>query len=166
MSRMASAWHPRQQPMNWRDSIRASDNQHAQGRSQSVLALRSVEWTYSESKGYASNRRRFLTCVCWTQIISVCQKWPRRCLWTVQSGSRSSRTDRRPPSHPWRPSWSAPEWTCLTARRTRWSTLYCDLISPVSPYPREHAVWLRITFGWTIFHCFLILQIAIIINLI
>ncbi len=140
MSRMASAWHPRQQrqqPMNWRDSIRASDNRHAQGHSQSVLALRSVEWTYSENKGYASNRRRFLTCVCWTQIISVCQKWPRRCLWTVQSGSRSSRTDRRPPSHPWRPSWSAPEWTCLTARRTRWSTLYCDLISPVSHIPEN-----------------------------
>ncbi len=131
-----------------------------------VLALCSVEWTYSENKGYESNRRRFLSSVCWTQIISVCQKWPRRCLWTVQSGSRSSRTDRRPPSHPWRPSWSAPEWTCLTARQTRWSTLYCDLISPVSPYPREHAVWLRITFGWTIFHRFLILQIAIIINLI
>ncbi len=29
---------PRHQPMNWRDSIRASDNRHAQGCSQSVLA--------------------------------------------------------------------------------------------------------------------------------
>ncbi len=24
-------WHPRHQPMNWRDSIRASDNRHTQG---------------------------------------------------------------------------------------------------------------------------------------
>ncbi len=29
---------PRHQPMNLCDSIRASDNRHAQGRSQSVLA--------------------------------------------------------------------------------------------------------------------------------
>ncbi len=35
----------RHQPMNWRDSIRASDNRHTWGCSRCVK-LRSVEWTY------------------------------------------------------------------------------------------------------------------------
>ncbi len=35
----ASGAASRHQPMNWRDSIRASDNRHAQRRSQSVKKL-------------------------------------------------------------------------------------------------------------------------------
>ncbi len=40
----------RHQPMNKRDSIRASDNRYAQGRSQSVKSSRSVEWTYDREQ--------------------------------------------------------------------------------------------------------------------
>ncbi len=43
-------WHPCHKPMNWHNFIRASDNRHAQGRSQTVLALRSVEWTYEREQ--------------------------------------------------------------------------------------------------------------------
>ncbi len=42
MSRMASA--PSANVLAW--FYTGSDNRHAQGRSQSVLALRSIEWTY------------------------------------------------------------------------------------------------------------------------
>ncbi len=37
--------------MNWRDSIRASDNRHAQGRSQSVLAYAALSEPMKENTG-------------------------------------------------------------------------------------------------------------------
>ncbi len=46
--------------MNWRDSIRASDNRHIQGRFPKREKLTQRLVPYSENKGYASNPRRFL----------------------------------------------------------------------------------------------------------
>ncbi len=53
---IASEMASRHQPMNWRDSIEASDIGHA-----GAFPMRSTQRLvpYSENKGYASNPRRF-----------------------------------------------------------------------------------------------------------
>ncbi len=51
---------PRHQPMNWRDSIRASDNWHAQGHSQSVLAYAASRSLFRERLGYVRNPRSLM----------------------------------------------------------------------------------------------------------
>ncbi len=59
----------RHQPMNWRDSIRASDNRHTWGCFHCVK-LRSVEWTYEREHGFSCifNLILKMTC-CWILFI-------------------------------------------------------------------------------------------------